>query len=647
MAKKRIDNADNLIINQIIMQRIVRHPVDVQDFMNALMTAESPYNPIRKQLYDIFHKLMLDAYLQGILQKRYRNIKNIKIRYVEHGRDTTEINRDYFEGPWFTHLIHHVMESIMWGHSLIEFVMKDGYVNKVNLIDRYNVRQNLGIVTLNNYAENTGIEYRNPPYSNYTLEVEHISKYGLLMYAAINTLLKMAGKSDFADFVEMFGSPIREYRYDPRQAGAKAEAEKAAKLAGNSSAIILPDGMANLILHDAKSTGSQNVHTGFLAEMKSELAILILGQNMTSENGSSRSQAEVHEREQQQVTQEDMIFVHHVLNWDLKEKLIALGYPISMRGGFEFDQTEKIPILDQLKIDIALNGVIDIPPAYFYEKYGIPTPTASAQTKQPDTKPSEPITKEASPKYLRSLDDIIEQVILQFWQGNGDRLDSAVFANILASLTEALIQGYGASLETLDADSPDYDMLRLLQENINVFAAHKTWGFTGELQSLADAMRSGEQLATFTEFRTRALQIHKQYNVDWLRSEYNTAIASAQSARKWLDIERDKETLPLLRWQAILDPNTRDSHAALNGVTLPIDDEFWQAYYPPIAWNCRCIVQQLSADNVQVPAPTSDLPDVPKALLHNAGRDKKVFNENHDYFNVSSEDKEKINNFLN
>lgn len=35
------------------------------------------------------------------------------------------------------------------------------------------------------------------------------------------------------------------------------------------------------------------------------------------------------------------------------------------------------------------------------------------------------------------------------------------------------------------------------------------------------------------------------------------------------------------------------SDAALHGVTLPIDDPFWEQFTPPNGWNCRCSVVQV------------------------------------------------------
>ena len=48
-----------------------------------------------------------------------------------------------------------------------------------------------------------------------------------------------------------------------------------------------------------------------------------------------------------------------------------------------------------------------------------------------------------------------------------------------------------------------------------------------------------------------------------------------------------------LQYRTAADSKVRPEHAALHGVTLPIDDPFWEQFYPPNGWNCRCSVTQV------------------------------------------------------
>jgi hypothetical protein len=48
-----------------------------------------------------------------------------------------------------------------------------------------------------------------------------------------------------------------------------------------------------------------------------------------------------------------------------------------------------------------------------------------------------------------------------------------------------------------------------------------------------------------------------------------------------------------LQYRTAGDDKVRPQHAALNGVTLPPSDSFWEEFYPPNGWNCRCTVVQV------------------------------------------------------
>ncbi len=41
----------------------------------------------------------------------------------------------------------------------------------------------------------------------------------------------------------------------------------------------------------------------------------------------------------------------------------------------------------------------------------------------------------------------------------------------------------------------------------------------------------------------------------------------------------------------------REDHAALAGTTLPKTDPFWDSYYPPNGWRCRCVAVEVLARN--------------------------------------------------
>lgn len=63
-------------------------------------------------------------------------------------------------------------------------------------------------------------------------------------------------------------------------------------------------------------------------------------------------------------------------------------------------------------------------------------------------------------------------------------------------------------------------------------------------------------------------------------------------AAKWEGFMQDGDRYNL-QYRTQRDKKVRPEHAALDRVTLPMSDTFWQEYYPPNGWNCRCTVVQV------------------------------------------------------
>lgn len=72
---------------------------------------------------------------------------------------------------------------------------------------------------------------------------------------------------------------------------------------------------------------------------------------------------------------------------------------------------------------------------------------------------------------------------------------------------------------------------------------------------------------------------------------------------------------PWLMYDAVNDSNTRTSHAVHDNEVRRHDDPFWDKYYPPNGWGCRCLARTLSDRQVEARGitPKEGLPDEPFA----------------------------------
>lgn len=133
-------------------------------------------------------------------------------------------------------------------------------------------------------------------------------------------------------------------------------------------------------------------------------------------------------------------------------------------------------------------------------------------------------------------------------------------------------------------------MRRRLTRSNYIFSGMKTFHELNEaFPSLLD--ENGNR-KSFERFLNDVRKIDKTYNSNYLRAEYNFVQTSAQMAAKWEEFMEDGDRYNL-QYRTANDGKVRPEHAAMHGITLPMSDPFWEEFYPPNGWNCRCNVVQV------------------------------------------------------
>jgi len=68
-------------------------------------------------------------------------------------------------------------------------------------------------------------------------------------------------------------------------------------------------------------------------------------------------------------------------------------------------------------------------------------------------------------------------------------------------------------------------------------------------------------------------------------------------------MEQQTDVLPYWQYVSMEDDRVRPEHAALNGIVLPADHEFWRTHFPPWGFGCRCQAIPISqADHDEIAA---------------------------------------------
>lgn len=126
-----------------------------------------------------------------------------------------------------------------------------------------------------------------------------------------------------------------------------------------------------------------------------------------------------------------------------------------------------------------------------------------------------------------------------------------------------------------------------LESDAFLFGSLKTHAQLFEANTLL--INKDGQIKSQAQLEHELNKLNVTYNNNYLEAERQFAVSSAISADKWSQVNERYN----LQYRTVNDDKVRDEHRVLHDITLSVQDEFWQKYYPPNGWRCRCVAIQV------------------------------------------------------
>jgi len=109
------------------------------------------------------------------------------------------------------------------------------------------------------------------------------------------------------------------------------------------------------------------------------------------------------------------------------------------------------------------------------------------------------------------------------------------------------------------------------------------------------------------------------------RTIYETNMRTAYAAGRYHQLQEMKDTHPYWQYRHGDSRKPRLEHLALDGKIVKADDPWWNTYYPPNGWGCKCYVRALSETDMRrkglTPASNPPTPKVHEDWQHAPGQD--------------------------
>lgn len=610
------------VVSQIVIKPPQRKTSDVGQWRTALQAADMGR---MKMLYDLYEDLLIDGVLADAVDKRVSAVTNSELTFHDANGQEVDVMTELMDSPAFEELLTTIMQARFWGRAAGEFDFSAGF--NFSQIPYKHIKLENHNILINEY-DDSGIDYLA---DDHILVLGKPRQFGLFLKTAPLAIWKRGGFGDYAQWLEIFGMPQRVGKYSSYDPESRRLLEQAMELAGSAPWIVIPKESEVETVNNTGTGSSSNAHNEFRQACNEEMLITILGQTMTTLDGSSKSQSETHKEVEEGKNKSDIRFVRRVLNHMVLPLLEKRGFPV--RGGkFVFPaDTEPLTVADI----VSLSDLIEIPASYLHDKYSIPMPEngeaiarrqAAPQPLPKEGKEETPETDEEEEEdeeniknadrqtFFRRLydffvnapqdgafnggrltlaDDNLHERLIKRTASGQTGFDPELFEWISHDLIGALTAKPVQLADLGFAYNYQNDAFRTAQElNLFHFSAAKS---LAEIQRLNELYRQSTSFEDFYKAANKELDV---FNKTWQKTEWQTATLISASSENYNRLRSKTHLFKYWEYRTVGDDKVRDEHRKLHGIVLAADDERWDKIWPPNGWKCRCYVVPRMAHEV-------------------------------------------------
>jgi len=356
---------------------------EVTDWQNARLARYDPFNPVTYLIQQLYKDAMLDNHLQGAIQQRILRVVNKIAVFKDAEGKQDDVRSKQINKKWFRHAMRKAMESKFYEYSM--FLISDftsGSIRKVIDIPRENIIPEKGLL-LKEAHNPSGVAIRYEDFSNFLIFIQlSPDKGGILERIAPMTIYKRHSWASWDEFEQIFGVPIRIAKTMINTKKHKDELQEWLQMMGTASYGIF-DKQTEIEIKENQKTDSFNVFDKKIERINKEMSKGIVGQTMTMDDGSSKSQADVHLQVFQDITDADIADVQDWINDDFIPVLRNLGFDIPEGYTVELQAKKNVKASEKIKEDSELLKYgYNLTPEYIESTYGV-----TLDKKNPKTQP--------------------------------------------------------------------------------------------------------------------------------------------------------------------------------------------------------------------------------------------------------------------
>jgi hypothetical protein len=287
----------------------------LKSWADAVQEAENPLNEDGvklKDLLNIYRNVELDPHITALVETIYNGITQTPFEI--EGDDNSEI----FEKSWFLDFVRYVLKSENWGLGAINFIYNPGEDSLVvEDVDRFYIRPDQKGFSYDLNEEKADEFFDVAPWRNQIVYIDN-DGLGKFNHIAKRFIMKREVVQFWAVFNELFTTPYFIVETDINNDKHRKNLIDWLETRKHSGFAIV--GHGDKLTPVSGNTRGFDSYEKFEKASNEDMSKAFLGGTMVLDDGSSRSQSEVHERNLNSFVQAKRQYIEFLIN----EKVIPI-----------------------------------------------------------------------------------------------------------------------------------------------------------------------------------------------------------------------------------------------------------------------------------------------------------------------------------
>lgn len=326
----------------------------------------------RYRLVDLYEYGMQDLHLTSIVDSLFHQIVGERYSIKDAEGNTLKEATELIKKSWFPKYIRGVLESKLYGYTLIELGdldPKTGTLNEVRFIERRNVAPKDNLV-LEFIHDSAGWDITSDELKDDYILVDGEEGYGWMLKALPIVMSKRFALSSHTQYAETYGIPmIVGKTTDDSYTEKKALANEIA--AARDSRVIVTGLEDDITFLNQISNDTNKIYTELVRLTNDELTMLVLGQSATTESQAYAGSAEIQYRVMVDRVEAIREFVQNNVNEHLLWRLREKGMDIPEGATLQYSNV--LEMSPEAKKDLfeVLLGSYEVSPEEIFDTFGV------------------------------------------------------------------------------------------------------------------------------------------------------------------------------------------------------------------------------------------------------------------------------------